>query len=88
MVPVSAELWEWAVDHGAGSAPMGVCGARHRAVELLTRSLARAGGPACGHLAPVALVDAVSGFAYERLSPVLTASYEKGAITWKPVDGR
>jgi hypothetical protein len=49
----------------------------------LSRSLVKAGGRASGHVVPVALVDAASGFAYERLSPALTADYERGVITWK-----
>ncbi len=76
-------LWEWAVDHGTGSTPEGVCRERHRAMEALSRSLMKAHGPASGHVVPVALVDGRSGFAYERRPPALTADCEKGIITWK-----
>lgn len=78
-----APLWEWAVDHGTDSTPTGVCRELHRAIEALSLSLAKAHGPASGHVAPVALVDEEYGFGYERRSPTLTADCEKGIITWK-----
>lgn len=80
---VPASLWEWTVDHGTGSTPTGICGARHRAMEALSRSLVKTRGPVSGRVEPVVLVDGASGFAYERLHPALTADCERGVITWK-----
>ena len=80
---MSASLWEWTVDRGIDSAPTGVCTALDRAMQALSRSLVKASGPASGHVAPLALVDAPFGFAYARLRPVLAADCKKGVITWK-----
>jgi hypothetical protein len=80
---VPAPLWEWTVDRGIASTSTGVCGALPRAVEALSRSLVKAGGPSSGRVVPVALVDSALGFSYVRLHPTLTAECVKGVITWK-----
>lgn len=83
-----AQLWEWTVDRGIGSTPTGVCGARHRAMAALSRSLVKACGPASGRVLPMALVDGAFGFAYQREPSVFTADCEKGVITWTGTGGR
>lgn len=83
VVSVSASLWEWAVDLGAGSAPTGVCGTRDRAMDALSRALVEAGGPASGRVVPVALVDGAFECFYERCAALeVRADYERGVIRW------
>lgn len=76
-------LWEWVVDRGAGSASAGVSGTRHRAMEVLSKTLIAAGSPASGRVVPIALVDGAYGFAYLRMDPPLIADYERGVIKWR-----
>ena len=76
-------MWEWVVDQGADNAPSGVCGERHRAMEVLALTLVSAGDSASGRVVPVALVDGAFGFCYMRLAPELTADYERGVIRWQ-----
>lgn len=79
----SDPLWEWVVDRGADSAPTGVSGARHRAMEALSRSLVEAGGSASGRVVPVVLVDGAFGCFYERFAALeIRADYERGVIRW------
>jgi hypothetical protein len=90
----SVRLWEWAVDRrgayahsevatAAGRASCGVSGARHSAMDALSRSLIATGGVASGYVLPVGLVEGAYGFSYVRLAPVLTADCEKGVIKWR-----
>jgi len=75
-------LWEWVVDQGTGPASYGVSGARHRAMEALSRTLIAAHTPASGRVVQIALVDGVHGSFYLRMAPPLTADCEKGVIRW------
>ena len=90
---LAIRMWEWAVDRrgahahsgvttAAGRASCGVSGARHSAMDALSRSLIATGGAASGYVLPVGLVEGPHGFSYVRLAPVLTADCEKGVITW------
>lgn len=79
---MAVRIWEWVVDLGADHAPSGVSGARHQAMEALSRTLIAAGGPATGRVVPIVLVDGRSGFDYLRLNPALTANYEDYVIRW------
>lgn len=76
-------MWEWVVDQGADNAPSGVCGARHRAMGALSRTLVAANRPASGHVTSIALVDGAFEFSYHRLPQALWADFEKGVIRWQ-----
>jgi len=80
---VYRRMWEWVVDQGVDNAPSGVCGARHRAMEALSRTLVAANKPASGHVTSIALVDGAFGFSYHRLPTALWADSEKGVIRWQ-----
>jgi hypothetical protein len=80
---VYGRMWEWVVDQGADNAPSGVCGAQHRAMEALSRTLVAANRPASGHVTSIALVDGAFEFSYYRLPAALWADFEKGVIRWQ-----
>ena len=82
VVQLTIRMWEWVVDKGGDNLLSGVSGARHGAMDALSRSLIAAGGPVSGRVVPVGLVEGASGFSYVRMAPVLTADCQKGVIRW------
>jgi hypothetical protein len=79
----SHRLWEWTVDCGTESPSTGVSGARHRAMEALSRSPLKNRDRASGHVVPVTLVDNAFGCFYRRLSDLeIKADCERGIIRW------
>jgi hypothetical protein len=78
----SHRIWEWEVDRGANSSPVGISGTRHRAMAALSQTLIAVGGPASGHVVPIVLVDGACEVSYLRLGPPLTADHDSGVIRW------